>query len=143
MSTEFREIPRYASIEDYDNLRIAADVILILDCHQFSHRSLSLNINESSVRWFFRPDLETPPLEIEGNETRRKVFLGQNPLQIIINRTALDSGADDGTDGDYTCEACSYSFRPNFRCVRKTTRVRIFGKFKSWNKAILIRFTRL
>ena len=127
----FRNIPRYLSIDGHPEALVAPGVVLVLDCLPFAVRSHSVWLNVSSVQWKFGFEEEGNVIDVEN--PLRRIHISSNGFRLTINRTTMRSGAESGTDGLYTCRACSV----DTTCHSMTTNVTIFGKGgKSFEEAL-------
>ena len=82
----------------------------------------SVELDVSSLQWKF--GFEGDGVVINAENPLRHVRVSDDGFRLTINRTTLQSGADLGTDGLYTCTSCNM----DRICHSMTTNVTIFGK---------------
>ena len=113
----FTDIPRYLSIDGVGAVLVAPNIVLVLDCYFFGFRLYGQQWNVSALEWSFN---NVPIGLIES----RRLQLRNSGIQLVINSTTLESGAEDSTDGLYSCRVCAF----DGRCQRTNTRIMIFGE---------------
>ena len=62
--------------------------------------AFGLDLNLSSIEW------SRNGIQIENNDTVRHIAIAQNFPKLLISGLTIRSGAEDGTEGTFSCRAC-------------------------------------
>ena len=101
-------IPRHVSIGVQAVVWVLFQVPVVLDCKEKAVAAFGPDLNLSSIAWL-REDTR-----IEDNSTLRSIAISPNNLQLVIYILKIVTGAEDGTEGTFTCRACKNEPSPGF-----------------------------
>ena len=101
-------IPRHVSIGAQAVVWVLFQVPVVLDCKEKAVAAFGSDLNLSSITWL-RKDTK-----IEDNSTLRSIAISPNNLQLLISSLTIATGAEDGTEGTFTCRVCKNEPSPGF-----------------------------
>ena len=91
---------RHVSIGAQAVVWMLVEVPVVLDCEEKAVAAFGAGLNLSSIEWFYKDT------RIEDNSTLRNIAISSNNLQLLIYILKIMTGAEDGTEGTFTCRAC-------------------------------------
>ena len=93
-------VTRFVTIGEQSVVRLPEQVPVKLDCWPPAFAAYSQDVNLSSIQWFRKDSL------IVDNSTVRNVAISPTNLCLFIDELTIASGAEDGTEAEYTCRVC-------------------------------------
>jgi hypothetical protein len=95
-----QNVTRYVALGEKSVVRLPEQVPVKLDCWPPAVAAYGQDLNLSSIQWFRKDSL------IVDNSTVRNVAISPTNLCLFIDELTIASGAEDGTEAEYTCRVC-------------------------------------